>query len=93
MYLRYNRARITVDRGVMVNMLASSVVDRGVIVNMLDSSVVDRVKPRAIHLVFATYLLTTQLQAAKANTGWLGVSIIYPSGVTSLPADCCFSEL
>jgi hypothetical protein len=86
-------ASSVVDRGVIVSMLASSVVDRGVIVSMLASSVVDRVKPRTIHLVFATSLLTTQLQAAKANTGWLGVSIICPSGVTSLPADCCFSEL
>jgi hypothetical protein len=85
-------ASSVVDRGVIVSMLASSVVDRGVIVSMLASSVVDRVKPRTIHLVFATSL-TTQLQAAKANTGWLVVSIICPSGVTSLPADCCFSEL
>ena len=27
-----------------------------------------------------------------AKTGWLGISIMCPSGATCLSADCCFSE-
>ena len=29
----------------------------------------------------------------KSKTGWLRIRIMCPSGVTCLPADCCFSEL
>ena len=29
----------------------------------------------------------------RAMTGWLGIGVMCPSGATSLPADCCFSEL
>jgi hypothetical protein len=30
---------------------------------------------------------------SRVKTGWLGIIIMCPSGVTSLSADCCFSEL
>jgi hypothetical protein len=29
----------------------------------------------------------------RAQTGWLGMRIMFPSGATCLPADSCFSEL
>ena len=29
----------------------------------------------------------------RANTGWLGIRIMCPSGVTCISMDCCFSEL
>ena len=28
-----------------------------------------------------------------AKTGWFGIRIMCPRGVTCLPADCCFSQL
>ena len=32
-------------------------------------------------------------KGVKAQTGWLGIRIIFASGATYLPADCCFSEI
>jgi hypothetical protein len=29
----------------------------------------------------------------KSSHDWLGIRIMCPSGVTCLPADCCFSEI
>jgi hypothetical protein len=44
-------------------------------------------------LVFVASLLSTQHYGERAKTGWLGIRIVCPSGMTCLPADCCFSEL
>ena len=53
----------------------------------------DRVKSKTIKLVFVASLLSTQHLGERAKTGWFGIRIMYPSGVTCLSADCCFSEL
>ena len=37
--------------------------------------------------------LSMQHYGERAKTGCLGIRIMCPSGVTCLPADCCFSEL
>ena len=29
----------------------------------------------------------------RTKTGWLGIRIMFPSGATCLPADCCFSRI
>ena len=34
-----------------------------------------------------------QHQVERAKTSWLGIRIMWPSGATCLPADCCFNEL
>ena len=68
----------------MVSMLTSSAIDRGF-------------EPRQgqtkdYKLVFLASLLSKQHQGENAKTGWLRIRIMCPSGVTRLPADCCFSE-
>ena len=68
----------------------------GVMVSVLVSSVVDhefepRVgQPKTIKLVFAAKHAALR---RKSKTGRLGIRIMWPSGATCLPADCCFSEL
>ena len=52
-----------------------------------------RVKLKTIKLVYAAYPLSTQQQAERTKTGWLGIRIMCPCEATCLPADCCFSEL
>ena len=47
----------------------------------------DRVKPKTIKLVFVASLLSLQNSGERAKTGWLGIRIMCPSGVTCLPAD------
>jgi len=44
-------------------------------------------------LVFVASLLSTQHLGERSKTGWHGIGINCPSGVTCLSADCCFSEL
>ena len=51
------------------------------------------VKPHAITLVCVASPLSKQHQGEIAKTGRLEIRIMYPSGATYLPADCCFSEL
>jgi len=34
-----------------------------------------------------------QHKGENAETDWLGIRIMCPSGATCLPVDCCFSEL
>jgi hypothetical protein len=41
-----------------------------------------RVKPKTVKLVFASSPLSTQQLGERAKTGWLGIRIMYPSGVT-----------
>jgi hypothetical protein len=67
----------------MVSVLASSVV----------SSSPGRVKPNTMILVVIASPLSMQHQGERAKTGWLEIRIMCQSGVTCLPADCCFSEL
>ena len=52
-----------------------------------------RVKPKTIKLVFVASPLSTQHSGETAKTGLLSIRIMCQSGATSLPADCCFSEL
>ena len=67
-------------------------------VSVLASNAVDRVfehrsgQTKTITLVCVASLCT-QHSGERANTGWLGIRIMCPSGATCLPADCCFSEL
>jgi hypothetical protein len=42
--------------------------------------------------IWHLFLLSTHHLRKNAKTGWLGIRIIYASGATCLPADCCFSE-
>ena len=44
-------------------------------------------------LVCVASPLSTQHSGKRATTGWPGIRIMFPSGVTYLPADCCLSEL
>ena len=63
------------------------------------SSAVDRgfetgpVKRKAIRLVCVAFLLSTHHQGERTKTGRLRCTLIYPSGVIFLSADCCVSEL
>ena len=52
-----------------------------------------KVKPMTIKLVFADSPLSMHHEGATAVTGWLGIRIMYQSGATCLPVDCCFIEL
>ena len=52
-----------------------------------------RVKPKTIKLVFVASPLNSQYSGERANTGWFGIRIMCPYGVTYQSADCCFSEL
>ena len=51
------------------------------------------IKPKAIKLVFVVSPRSTQYEGVRAKTGWLGIRIMCPSGVTCLHTECCFSEL
>jgi hypothetical protein len=51
------------------------------------------VKPKTIQLICIAFPLSTHHSGERAKTGWLGIRIMCPSGVTCLPADCFFSEL
>ena len=46
-----------------------------------------RVKSKTVKLVFAASPLSMQHYRVHANTGWLGIGIMCPSGATCLPAD------
>jgi hypothetical protein len=72
---------------VMVSLLAPSEVDRGFEPRLGQS------KAKDYKLVCVASPLSTQHSGKRATTGWLGIRIIFPSGVTYLPADCCLSEL
>jgi hypothetical protein len=52
-----------------------------------------QVKPKTMTLPFVASPLSTKHERVRAKTGWLGITIMCPSGVTCLPTDCCFSEL
>ena len=52
-----------------------------------------RVKPKTMKLVFVASPLTMQHEGERAKTGWLGIRIMCPIGVTCLLTDCSFSEL
>ena len=66
--------------------------------SVLDVSVIDSgFKPPAgqakdYRLVFISSPLRRQHIRERANTGWFGISIMFPGGMTFLPADYCFSE-
>jgi len=63
----------------MVSMIASSVVDRGFEPR-------SGYKLQTINLIFAASLLSTHHSRVRAKTGWLGVRMICPSGMSCLPA-------
>ena len=65
----------------------------GVIVRVLVSRAVDHGSNQRLKLVFVASLLSTQYSGERAKTGWLGIRIMCPSGVTCLSADRYFSEL
>jgi hypothetical protein len=44
-------------------------------------------------MVFAASLLYTQDEEVGAKTGWSRIGVMYPSGASRLPADCCVNEL
>ena len=44
-----------------------------------------RVKPKIITLVFVASPLSTQHKGVSVMTGWLGITIMYPSGATCQP--------
>ena len=52
-----------------------------------------RVKPKTMKMVFAVSPLSSQQYGLKAKTGWLGIRMMCPSGLTYLPLNCCFTEL
>jgi hypothetical protein len=66
--------------------------------SVLDVSVIDSgFKPPAgqakdYRLVFISSPLRRQHIGERANTGWFGISIMFPGGMTFLPAYYCFSE-
>ena len=69
--------------GVMVSMLASSAVDRGFEPRL------GKTKDYKIGIC----CFSAKHAGERAKTVWFGIRIMCPSGVTCLPADCCFSEL
>ena len=82
----------TIDRigGVMVSVLASSTVDCGFEPRS------GQTKEYKIGMCCFSAKHILSIKEIRAKTGWLGIRIIiimYPSGATCLPADCCFSEL
>ena len=68
---------------VMVSMLASSAVDRGFEPRL------GKTKDYKIGIC----CFSAKHAGERAKTVWFGIRIMCPSGVTCLPADCCFSEL
>ena len=71
----------------------------GVMISMLDRNEVNYgfqslfSKLKTLKLVFGAYLLNAQHKRVAGKTSCLGISIMCPSGVTCLPANCCFGEL
>ena len=66
----------------MVSVLASSAVDRGF-------------EPRSGQTKdskIGICCFSDNHTALSRTTGWLGITIMCPSGVTCLPMDFCFSE-
>jgi hypothetical protein len=49
--------------------------------------------PYRVKFIFVGSLLSMQHSGHRAMTGWLGIRIMCPSGVTCLSVECCFSEL
>jgi hypothetical protein len=45
---------------------------------------------QTIKLVFVASPLSMQYEGERAKTGWLRIRIMFPSGATCLPTDCCF---
>jgi hypothetical protein len=82
---RWKNNRNDVDRigGVMVSLLAISAVDRGF------ESRLGQTKDYKIGICCFSAKHTT----LRTKTGWFGIRIMCPSGVTCLTVDCCFSEL
>ena len=68
----------------MVSVLASSVVDRGFEPRL------GITKDCKIGIGCFSAKLTA---LRRTKTGWLGIRIMCPSGVTCLSEDCCFSEI
>ena len=70
-----------------------------IIVLVLSMSVVDcGFEPRSgqlktVKLIFVASPLSMQCSGERAKTGCLGIRIMCLSGVTCLPAYCCFSEV
>jgi hypothetical protein len=56
-------------------------------------SISGRIIPRNIKLVIAASLLNIHHSRVRVKTGWLKHRIMYASGATCLPVDCCFSQL
>ena len=50
------------------------------------------VKLKSIKLVFVGFPLSTHHYDERANTGWLGIRLMFPRGATCLSSDYCFSE-
>ena len=69
----------------MASVLASSAVDRGFEYRS------DQTKEYTI--VICCFSAKHAALTRKRKTGWLGISIMCPSGATCLSTDCCFSEL
>jgi hypothetical protein len=67
----------------MVSVLASSVVDHGV----------DPRSGQTKDYKIGICCFSTMHTALRRKTGWLGISIMCPSGVACLSAYSCFSEL
>ena len=53
----------------------------------------DWVNPKTIKLAFVASPISTQNLGERAKNGLLGIRIMWPSGETCLPADCCFSGI
>ena len=50
-------------------------------------------KPKTLKLEYAASPLFTRYYRERAKIGRLGIRIIFLSGTTCLPVDCCLSEL
>jgi hypothetical protein len=51
------------------------------------------VTPKTMQLVYVASPLNTHPHGERAKTDWLGIRIMYPTGVTCLSVHCCFNEL
>ena len=71
--------------GVMISVLASNAVDHGF------ESRSGQTKDYKIGI--CCFSAKHAALKRRAKTGWLGIRIMYQSGVTLLPAGCCISEL
>jgi hypothetical protein len=47
---------------------------------------------QTIKLVFAASPLSMQHEGVRAETGWIRIRIMRPSGATCLPVYCCFKD-